>query len=160
VSHVFNFDVPTHAEDYVHRIGRTGRAGREGKALTICGPKDEKYLADIETLIQKEIPRLDLPEATPGPAKSAETAAPGSDQKPKRSRGGRGRKKPEPREAARAAETAEAPETPKTEPAPKPARSRKSGGKDKDSAGGAKVVGMGDHLPRFIALSLEERLAG
>jgi ATP-dependent RNA helicase RhlE len=161
VSHVFNFDVPTHAEDYVHRIGRTGRAGREGKALTICGPKDEKYLADIERLIQKEIPRLDLPETAPGPAKEeAEAAAPASDEKPKRSRGGRGRKKPEPRESAPAAEAAEAPETPKAEPAPKPARSRKSGGKDKEGAEGAKVVGMGDHLPRFIALSLEERLAG
>jgi superfamily II DNA/RNA helicase len=44
VSHVFNFDVPSHSEDYVHRIGRTGRAGRSGKALTICAPKDEKYL--------------------------------------------------------------------------------------------------------------------
>ena len=42
VSHVFNFDVPGHAEDYVHRIGRTGRAGRDGKAITICGPRDDK----------------------------------------------------------------------------------------------------------------------
>ena len=44
VSHVFNYDVPGHAEDYVHRIGRTGRAGREGKAFTICIPRDEKAL--------------------------------------------------------------------------------------------------------------------
>ena len=46
VSHVFNFDVPSHAEDYVHRIGRTGRAGRDGKAMMICAPKDEKNLED------------------------------------------------------------------------------------------------------------------
>ena len=48
VSHVFNFDVPSHAEDYVHRIGRTGRAGRTGAAFMICGPKDEKNFAEIE----------------------------------------------------------------------------------------------------------------
>ncbi|MFP4240284.1 MAG: DEAD/DEAH box helicase, partial [Rhodosalinus sp.] len=119
VSHVFNFDVPTHAEDYVHRIGRTGRAGREGKALTICGPRDEKYLADIEALLQKEIPRLDLPETAPGAAQDTEAAAPASDEKPKRSRGGRGRKKPELQETVPAEATPEAVETPKTEPAPK-----------------------------------------
>jgi superfamily II DNA/RNA helicase len=57
VSHVFNFDVPSHAEDYVHRIGRTGRAGRSGKAIMICAASDEKNLAAIETLIAKPIPR-------------------------------------------------------------------------------------------------------
>jgi superfamily II DNA/RNA helicase len=40
VSHVFNFDVPIHAEDYVHRIGRTGRAGRDGRAFTLATPDD------------------------------------------------------------------------------------------------------------------------
>ena len=44
VSHVYNFDVPINAEDYVHRIGRTGRAGRNGKALMISTPRDEKNL--------------------------------------------------------------------------------------------------------------------
>ena len=63
VSHVFNFDVPSHAEDYVHRIGRTGRAGRDGKAMMICIPRDEKNLADVERLISREIPRLDNPVA-------------------------------------------------------------------------------------------------
>jgi superfamily II DNA/RNA helicase len=57
VSHVFNFDVPSHPEDYVHRIGRTGRAGRLGKAFTISVPSDEKYLKAIESLIKSEIPR-------------------------------------------------------------------------------------------------------
>jgi superfamily II DNA/RNA helicase len=47
VSHVFNFDVPIHAEDYVHRIGRTGRAGRSGKSFTLAQPSDSKYLAAI-----------------------------------------------------------------------------------------------------------------
>ena len=61
VSHVFNFDVPSHAEDYVHRIGRTGRAGRDGTAIMICTPRDEKNLADVERLVQNEIPRLSNP---------------------------------------------------------------------------------------------------
>lgn len=57
VSHVFNFDVPTHAEDYVHRIGRTGRAGRSGQAFTLATPEEQKYVAAIESLIQTEIER-------------------------------------------------------------------------------------------------------
>jgi len=55
VSHVFNFDVPTHAEDYVHRIGRTGRAGREGFAFTLVTRHETKQLAAIQKLIRKEI---------------------------------------------------------------------------------------------------------
>src|SRR5436190_13153407 len=51
VSHVFNFDVPSHPEDYIHRIGRTGRAGRLGKAFTIAVPSDDKYLSAIEHLV-------------------------------------------------------------------------------------------------------------
>jgi len=58
VSHVYNFDVPTNAEDYVHRIGRTGRAGRNGKALMISTPRDEKNFDAIEKLIQTEIPKI------------------------------------------------------------------------------------------------------
>ena len=58
VSHVYNFDVPTNAEDYVHRIGRTGRAGRNGKALMISTPRDEKNFNAIEKLIQTEIPKI------------------------------------------------------------------------------------------------------
>ena len=50
VSHIFNFDVPTHSEDYIHRIGRTGRAGLSGTAITIAAPIDRKYVAAIEKL--------------------------------------------------------------------------------------------------------------
>ena len=57
VSHVFNFDVPIQAEDYIHRIGRTGRAGRDGTAIMICSKRDQKNLSNVETLLQKEIPR-------------------------------------------------------------------------------------------------------
>jgi superfamily II DNA/RNA helicase len=56
VSHVFNFDVPIHAEDYVHRIGRTGRAGREGHAYMLVTREDAKYHKAIEALIKQEIP--------------------------------------------------------------------------------------------------------
>lgn len=55
VSHVFNFDVPVHAEDYVHRIGRTGRAGRSGTTYMIVTQSDEKHLVAIEKLIGKTI---------------------------------------------------------------------------------------------------------
>lgn len=58
LSHVFNFDVPIHAEDYVHRIGRTGRAGNSGKAFTFAKPDDTKFVAAIEGIIGKPIPRL------------------------------------------------------------------------------------------------------
>jgi len=60
LSHVFNYDVPNNAEDYVHRIGRTGRAGNEGHAYTIALPEDAKYVIGIEKLTGKPIPRLTL----------------------------------------------------------------------------------------------------
>ena len=50
VSHIFNFDVPIHADDYIHRIGRTGRAGRSGAAFTLVAPGDTKHIAAIEAL--------------------------------------------------------------------------------------------------------------
>ncbi len=58
LSHVFNFDVPHHAEDYVHRIGRTGRAGLEGHAFTIAGPEDRAAVEAIEKLTGHAIPRI------------------------------------------------------------------------------------------------------
>jgi superfamily II DNA/RNA helicase len=61
VSHVFNFDVPHHADDYVHRIGRTGRAGLTGTAITIVAPSDQKSVATIEKLIGQPIPWMGEP---------------------------------------------------------------------------------------------------
>jgi superfamily II DNA/RNA helicase len=92
VSHVFNFDVPSHPEDYVHRIGRTGRAGRLGKAYTISVPSDDKYLKAIESLIKAEIPRGDLPEGFEPDTREGkpDQRAPREDRKG-RERGGRGR---------------------------------------------------------------------
>ena len=59
VSHVFNFDVPIHAEDYVHRIGRTGRAGRAGAAFTLVTRRDAKHVDAITKLIDRDIEWLD-----------------------------------------------------------------------------------------------------
>jgi superfamily II DNA/RNA helicase len=61
LSHVFNFDVPHHAEDYVHRIGRTGRAGKEGRAFTIATPEDRMAVEAVEKLIAAPIPRIEIP---------------------------------------------------------------------------------------------------
>ncbi|MCX2560788.1 DEAD/DEAH box helicase [Acetobacter farinalis] len=60
LSHVFNFDLPFHAEDYVHRIGRTGRAGKEGHAYSLATPYDKNLADAIETLTGKTIPRLTI----------------------------------------------------------------------------------------------------
>lgn len=60
VSHVFNYDVPMNAEDYVHRIGRTGRAGETGRAITLVAPSDKKFLDNVEKLIKKPIPEMQL----------------------------------------------------------------------------------------------------
>jgi superfamily II DNA/RNA helicase len=60
LSHVFNFDVPFHSEDYVHRIGRTGRAGREGHAYSIATADDAKLVTGIEKLTGAAIPRMEV----------------------------------------------------------------------------------------------------
>ncbi|MDB4924588.1 DEAD/DEAH box helicase [Mucilaginibacter sp.] len=70
VSHVINFDVPVVIEDYVHRIGRTGRALQSGEAITFCNPAEEYYLNKIQKLIRQTIPVFAIPagvfvEATP-----------------------------------------------------------------------------------------------
>ena len=158
VSHVFNYDVPSHAEDYVHRIGRTGRAGRDGKAMMISGPKDEKNFDAIERLIQKEIPRIENPLKQAEPeAKDAITEEQTGD-KPRRSRGGRGRNKSSDKPQTDVVEAVtEAPKAEKREDTQRNTnRNRRNdrGGRENN------VVGMGDHMPSFIAKSFDERRAG
>ncbi len=208
VSHVFNFDVPGHPEDYVHRIGRTGRAGREGKAITICSSRDEKALAAVESLLQKEIDRLENPVKKAEPAKRS-TAKKPVDKAAKSDPGARGKStrgkvsaETAAPEAAVAEDTAadavvaEASksadqQTDKRKSEPRKAEGAKSEGRTRSgrasnkksdeveaqSPSGAKnsrgrggkqggrredrtVVGMGDHMPSFIALSFDERRAG
>ena len=119
MSHVFNFDVPTHSDDYVHRIGRTGRAGRDGVAISIAVPADGKYIDGIEKLMTKPIPRDEMSsgggtsDAAAKDGKDADTDG-GSDESRSggssrgrgrgRGRGGRSEKTEAPVEAA--AETA------------------------------------------------------
>ncbi len=99
VSHVFNFDVPSHPEDYVHRIGRTGRAGRLGKAYSIAVPSDDKYINAIEALVKQPIPRGEVPEgALEGASDVPERAREERSSASSRSRGGRGPRERGPRE--------------------------------------------------------------
>jgi superfamily II DNA/RNA helicase len=76
VSHVFNFDVPHHPDDYVHRIGRTGRAGLLGTAITLVAPMDTKSVAAIERLTGQPIPPMAGPLAAPVGESQAAPAAP------------------------------------------------------------------------------------
>jgi superfamily II DNA/RNA helicase len=86
VSHVLNFDVPFHADDYVHRIGRTGRAGKSGVAYTIVTSADHKAVAAIEKLIGTTIPPApDM--AAPATAENADEPAPRREPSRGRSRG-------------------------------------------------------------------------
>ena len=97
LSHVFNFDVPSNAEDYVHRIGRTGRAGMTGRAFTLTTADDAKFLSAVTRLIKKDIPEIDVdgeqvgggaPRATATEAGEEETK-PAAEKRPRRARGGR-----------------------------------------------------------------------
>ncbi|MCL4641162.1 MULTISPECIES: DEAD/DEAH box helicase [Olivibacter] len=77
VSHVINFDIPIVIEDYVHRIGRTGRATKSGIAISMCTPAEAYYIAKIEKLIRQQIPVFELPaevliEKTPFEEKQAQ----------------------------------------------------------------------------------------
>ncbi len=70
VSHVFNYDVPMTPDDYVHRIGRTGRAGNTGRAWMMTTARDEKFLSAIQQLIKKEFDPVDLKQKTPSSSSS------------------------------------------------------------------------------------------
>ena len=162
MSHVFNFDVPTHADDYVHRIGRTGRAGREGVAISIAVPSDGKYVDAIEKLMGRSIDQDPMSSTGGGNGSSGggdDTAsAPEKPEKEARSERGRGRgrdrgrgRKPasddtkaEPAADAAAETTVNAEpvkDAPKTEapaaeePAAKPSRARRSRSDQRNDAG-------------------------
>jgi superfamily II DNA/RNA helicase len=173
VSHVFNFDVPTHAEDYVHRIGRTGRAGRSGKAYTLATSAEAKYVEQIETMLKTEIPKIDLPGDTGAAAPAPE---PAEEEKPKASRTRRGSRP----KSSRSDKSEEAPaivEQPVEQPQPeakadrreprqdKPAakrddhrsddqRGRRRDGRGRNDDRGPRVKGLGDHMPAFMLIPI------
>ena len=125
VSHIFNYDVPTHAEDYVHRIGRTGRAGREGQAFTLVTKEEAKYWKGIEALIKKDVPYFDLG-ANAG-ADDVEEAPPARERKPRRESKPRETKpeaKAEVKTEAKPREPKPRAEPPKAEARPEPRRDR------------------------------------
>lgn len=111
VSHVYNFDAPWHPDDYVHRIGRTGRAGATGIAYTLVTPDDAENVAEIEKLTGMKIERLKPTSGDP-----AREAAPEKREAAPRRRGGR-KAEAEPRKTEATPDLEAAPE-----PAPRPAR--------------------------------------
>ncbi len=179
LSHVFNFDVPHHAEDYVHRIGRTGRAGKEGRAFTIATPEDRLAVEAVEKLSGAPIP----PVVIPGLDAVEWAEGDGRGRGRGRGRGGKpapkGRERDKPRGEAVAREPAVAREVVKTERAPKaeaprersrrdeprreePRREREPRERDRDRGnergndrgdqGGASVRGFGADVPAFMLI--------
>ncbi|MDP2621484.1 MAG: DEAD/DEAH box helicase [Hyphomicrobiales bacterium] len=158
VSHIFNYDVPTHAEDYVHRIGRTARAGRPGTTIMLVTPAEKKYVRAINSLTGLDIPWQG---AAPGEAVAAPEGERRGRGAPRRAAAGKKRRR-HGRPAAVEEKAPAAAEKPRAKPAekPKPAKAgrrdaergekrgkepRKRGGRD-----GSPVVGLGDHVPAFL----------
>jgi ATP-dependent RNA helicase RhlE len=142
VSHIFNYDVPTHPEDYIHRIGRTGRAGRSGKAFTLCLPHEEKYLDQIEKLLKGPIPRaeFDAPVAQERPTRSKKQDKPKVDVKPTPQQ--------DAKPAAQQNTKPAVQQDKKHEPKERNQRQNKGGGRHQGQKN--RVVGLGDHVPAFM----------
>jgi len=122
LSHVFNYDVPSNAEDYVHRIGRTGRAGNEGHAYTLALPEDGKYVAAIEKLIGKAIPPLSLDGFETGDLsdEAPSRGGRGGGRNDRGGRGGRGGRGDRNRNDKKTENKTQAAPAPAPAPAPKP----------------------------------------
>ncbi len=179
VSHVFNYEVPFHAEDYVHRIGRTGRAGKLGSAFSIVTRHDEKSLSAIEKLIGQSIawegPGLDDLGA---PAPSREDSRPrrGRERGERPARGERDHRRgrrdsreaafrePASREPAAEAPASRPPREPRPDRDARPPReardeqrprrdeARRSPPREsRDPDLGPPVKGLGEHVPAFLA---------
>jgi superfamily II DNA/RNA helicase len=177
VSHVFNYDAPHHAEDYVHRIGRTGRAGRIGTAYTIITPADDKNLAAIESMIKRQIPWLgpsladakfeDAPrEATargrredagrgrggrkPRSVEASEAQSPQSETEPTEKRSPRPARPP--REAAPERQE-RMPQQPQAQRVERPAQTERPQRRNYHDDDGPTPKGLGDHMPGFLMRS-------
>jgi superfamily II DNA/RNA helicase len=145
VSHVINFDIPTHSEDYVHRIGRTGRAGKDGAAFSLATPDDAKYVAGIESLLGRAIPRMPLEGL-----ESIMTEDGASESGNRRRRDSRSDSRATSRSDGRASRPKAAED--------RSARSRRGGrgrsGEDRDGVRAMShaddVVAFGDHTPAFF----------
>jgi superfamily II DNA/RNA helicase len=161
VSHVFNFDVPSHAEDYIHRIGRTGRAGQEGHAYTIATKSDGKYLEAINKLVGKKIPPLQVNGMDDIASETAEISEKENrkTKSPSRSRtrttSKKTTKKEEPASVqAVVTEKVSAPKKPAQKTHSKARRSRYA--KDDDDA---PIMGLGDNVPAFFKIPFRKSAA-
>jgi superfamily II DNA/RNA helicase len=105
VSHVFNFDTPWHPDDYIHRIGRTGRAGAKGKAIPLVTPEDAEAIGNVEKLTGISIPVFDLGGTEPE-ERPAEKKAGRGERRPRRERPRSDKPAPEERADARRHEAA------------------------------------------------------
>ena len=147
VTHVFNYDVPIHSEDYVHRIGRTGRAGRKGWAFMLCLPHEQKHLDSIEALVKHPIPRLEIDTAKP-----THTARPERKERPKKERSP---KVEQAKPAVAEATPAVAEAKPVVAPTPRPPKEQKEAPQKnargpKGNGNNKSVKGLGDHVPAFL----------
>jgi superfamily II DNA/RNA helicase len=167
MSHVFNFDVPIHAEDYVHRIGRTGRAGRDGRAFTLAAPEEGRFVQAIEQLIGKAIPPVQVSGVEPAELvfeekRGGSRSGRGGERKGRRERSkesaprekparrsGRDRDRQESQDMRAPQASRHAPVTmdPAGKVMPLPVRPERRHGDEDD----ARVVGFGDHMPAFLA---------
>ncbi len=134
VSHVFNYDVPSHAEDYVHRIGRTGRAGREGHTFMIATPYDDKQLAAVIELIKKPIAEIDFD--------VGQNDEPVANPRHTQNRHEKGAKPQKPREREQQDKKPIASE--------RPAKPQKPSQRNNDSFEDRPVKGFGDNAPSFM----------
>jgi ATP-dependent RNA helicase RhlE len=80
ISHVVNFELPNVAEQYVHRIGRTARAGAAGVAISLCAPDEKAYLRDIWKLTRANLEEIGLPEGLAAEARIVNAKLPGERQ--------------------------------------------------------------------------------
>ncbi len=174
VSHIFNFDVPHHADDYVHRIGRTGRAGRTGTAISIVSPLDHKSITAIEKLIGQTIPRMEGHAESqavdrPAEASGGETEAPrhqrGREGSHEGSRGGRKpRREREPRRSGGGRHSGPKPQAPAaafTPPtAPPPSRAPSIGREPAPQTSREPSSEPADHshLPAFLLRPVRARV--
>jgi superfamily II DNA/RNA helicase len=163
LSHVFNFDVPLHAEDYVHRIGRTGRAGREGRAFTLATPYEAKYADAIVRLIGREIPRIEIDGITQfefeagdgkrrrGRGRDRHEGKPRAEQR----QGGDGHRRERQHRSERRPPRSDDAPTPRPEAPSQPERaerhSRKHERRDRhERDDDTPIVAFGDHMPDFL----------
>ncbi len=142
MSHVFNFDVPMHADDYIHRIGRTGRAGKEGHAYTLATRADEKFLDSVERLLGRPIPPLDGGDSGKDDADNdGADAADKPEPRNNRERSAESRRKPSREEQAREPRSRR-----KTE---KPSEPRRRASDD-DDGNDSSAFGKDQHTPAFL----------